>query len=182
MLNDQDITQEHRGDFKINSDDTLEFDNRDRHINSLDKDANDLADQIEVVDMSQEKVDKVAKMYFTGSTAIGKRDDIRKLLEEKVVGRIGLKGKYITDKLFELIEGVKAVDRVEPVLNKEGKVIRRRVRYYQTPPSLPAIMYALNRVLGQPTQKSVTASFSLFQLLNDDGSGNKSGQGGDSKV
>ena len=76
------------------------------------------------------------------SQAIGRRKEIRELLEEKVTKKIGRKGKYLTDKLFELIDGVYTVQK------ESG----REIRYYKVPPNLTAIIYALDRVLGKPKQ------------------------------
>ena len=67
---------------------------------------------------------------------------LRDLLEGKVTKRIGKKGKYLTDKLFELIDGI----YIET--NNDGK----KIKYYKQPPNLQAIIYALDRVLGKPKQ------------------------------
>lgn len=101
-----------------------------------------LAD-LEVVDVSDKKLEQMARGFIMGSQAIGRRKEIREELEKKVIGKIGKKGKYLTDKLFELIEGVYVVD-------KRGGKNGREVRYYQVPPNLNAITYALDRVLGKP--------------------------------
>lgn len=100
--------------------------------------------ELEVVDVSNKAVEKMARGFILGSKAIGNRSDIRSKLEEKVTKKIGVKGKYLVDKLFELIEGIYIVDK------KGGK----EIRYYQIPPSLPAITYALDRVLGKPVVRS----------------------------
>ena len=115
--------------------------------------------ELDAVDVSDERLEKYAKGYFIGKTAVGRRRDVRKALEDKVVKRIGNKGKYLVDKLFELIEGVYLVDRVKEVKGKE------EIKYYKIPPNLSAIVYALDRVLGKPKQLSVQANFSLSQLL-----------------
>lgn len=101
-----------------------------------------LAD-LEVVDVSDRHLEQMARGFIMGSQAIGKRKEIREELEKRVTKKIGTKGKYLTDKLFELIEGVYIVD-------KRGGKNGRDVRYYQVPPSLNAIIYALDRVLGKP--------------------------------
>ena len=77
-----------------------------------------------------------------GSQAIGRRKEIREVLEDKVTKRIGRKGKYLVDKLFELIDGVYTVQK------ENGK----EIRFYKVPPQLNAIVYALDRVLGKPKQ------------------------------
>lgn len=124
-------------------------------------------DKIEAVDVSDARMEKVARGYFVGSTAVGRRGDVRKMLEEKVIGRIGKSGKLLVDKLFELVEGVYVVDRTNMVKGKE------EIRYYKVPPSLPAIIYALDRVLGKPKQVNLQASFSLSQLLVTNNNGNQ---------
>ena len=116
-------------------------------------------DTIEAIDVSDERAEKVARGYFVGSTAVGRRKDVRKMLEDKVITKIGKSGKLLVDKLFELVEGVAVVDRLSKVQGKE------EVRYYKTPPNLAAIIYALDRVLGKPKQLNVQANFSLSELL-----------------
>lgn len=113
--------------------------------------------EIEEVDISSDHLERMAKEYFVGGSkrAIGRRQDVRKLLEDKVVRRIGKNGKYLVDKLFELIEGVYILTKDEP----------NEKKYYKIPPSLNAIIYALDRVLGKPKQVNVQASFSLSKLL-----------------
>lgn len=103
-------------------------------------------DELEVVNVTDKHLEKMARGFIMGSQAIGRRKEIRELLEEKVTKKIGAKGKYLTDKLFELIEGVYIVD-------KRGGKNGRDVRYYQVPPNLNAITYALDRVLGKPKQQ-----------------------------
>ena len=100
-------------------------------------------EELEVVDVSDRYLEQMARGFIMGSQAIGKRKEIREELEKRVTKKIGTKGKYLTDKLFELIEGVYIVD-------KRGGKNGRDVRYYQVPPSLNAIIYALDRVLGKP--------------------------------
>ena len=104
--------------------------------------------ELDAVDISDQNVEKMARGFILGSTAIGRRKEVRELLEEKVIGRIGKKGKYLTDKLFELIDGVYILDKK----STNGKM--SSVRYYQVPPNLQAIIYALDRVLGKPKQVS----------------------------
>lgn len=105
--------------------------------------------ELEAVDISDKHVEKMARGFIMGSQAIGRRKEVRELLEDKVVKRIGKKGKYLTDKLFELIEGVYVVQ------NRKGQE-GREIRYYQVPPNLDAIKYALDRVIGKPTARTET--------------------------
>ena len=101
-------------------------------------------DELEVVDVSDRNIERMARGFIMGSQAIGRRKEVRALLEEKVSKKIGRKGKYLTDKLFELIEGVYVMDK-----RKDGNI-----KYYQVPPNLNAIIYALDRVLGKPVARS----------------------------
>ena|SRR3990167_838073 len=128
------------------------------------------------VDVSESQINKAAHGYFIGSTAVGRRKDIRRLLENRVVNTIGKKGKYLVDKLFELVEGIYIVDRSSPHKGKE------EIRYYKVPPSLPAIIYALDRVLGKPKQLNEQVNFSLSQLLISDNRNEKPRPGTDAKV
>jgi len=116
-------------------------------------------DELEAIDVSDQRIERFARGYFVGKHAIGRRKDVRKVLEDKVVGKIGRKGKYLVDKLFELIEGVSIVEKMNTVNGNS------EIRYYKTPPNLNAIIYALDRVLGKPKQMNVQANFSLSQLL-----------------
>lgn len=102
-------------------------------------------EEMVVVDISDKKIEQMARGFIMGSQAIGRRKEVRELLEEKVIKKIGKKGKYLTDKLFELIEGVYVID-------KRGGKDGMSIRYYQVPPNLNAIIYALDRVLGKPKQ------------------------------
>lgn len=124
--------------------------------------------ELAAIDFSPQSIEDMATKVFSGKTrtAIGKRKDVVALLEKKIVGRIGQKGKLLSDKLFELINGVYLVDKMNTVHGK------KEVRYYKTPPSLPAIIYAIDRVLGKPKQLQVQASFSLSQLLIGNKNGN----------
>jgi len=92
--------------------------------------------------VQEQHLEKIARGFIMGTNKISKRRDLRNQLEEQVVGKIGRKGKYLTDKLFELIEGVYVVNS-----NKSDLT-----RYYKQPPNLTAIMYALDRVIGKPGQ------------------------------
>jgi hypothetical protein len=83
-----------------------------------------------------------ARKYKEGKSSDRKRKELQKKLEEQVTGRIGDAGTLITDRLFELIDGAYVIQRMD------GK----QIRFYKTPPNLKAIMYALDRVLGHPTQ------------------------------
>lgn len=107
-------------------------------IELIETSENDLA----IVDVSDKKIEQMARGFIMGTQAIGRRKEIREVLEERVTKRIGRKGKYLTDKLFELIDGVYTVQK------ENG----REIRYYKVPPSLTAIIYALDRVLGKPKQ------------------------------
>ncbi len=99
------------------------------------------------VDVSDRAIEQRARAFILGSQSHTKRKEIREELEEKVMKKIGKKGKYLTDKLFELIEGVYVID-------KRGGKDGRDVRYYQVPPNLQAITYALDRVLGKPVART----------------------------
>ena len=99
--------------------------------------------EIQVVDASDKHLEKVARGYILGTQKFDNSRQLRENLEEKVTKKIGKKGKFLTDKLFELIEGVYIVDKRS---GKDGM----SVKYYQQPPSLQAIIYALDRVLGKP--------------------------------
>ena len=115
------------------------------------------ANEIISMDISDERATKIADAYFIGDKAVGRRKDIRELFEQKITGAVGKKGKYLTNKLFELVEGVWVVDKFGP----HGEVLK----VYKQKPDLAAIVYAIDRVLGKPTQKSVTATFSLADLV-----------------
>src|SRR3990167_3648017 len=125
--------------------------------------------EITSIDVGDKQTEKIARGYFVGQHAVGRRKDVRKVLEDRVIGKIGKSGKLLTDKLFELIEGVYMVDRLKNIQGKE------EVRYYKVPPNLNAIIYALDRVLGKPKQLSVQANFSLSSLLiqSQDGNGKR---------
>lgn len=99
---------------------------------------------VEVVykDVSDKQLEKMARGFIMGTEQIGRRREIRQELEEKVTKKIGNKGKYLVDKLFELIEGV--------YLEEKGLKKNGTIRYYKVPPNLQAIIYALDRVLGKP--------------------------------
>lgn len=128
-----------------------------------------LPNVFEAVDMSDQHAERVARGYFVGKTAIGRRQDVRKMLEDKVIGKIGKSGKLLVDKLFELVEGIYQVDKLKVVHGKE------EIRYYKTPPNLNAIIYALDRVLGKPKQVNIQGNFSLSQLLINDNTKNGNG-------
>ena len=98
-----------------------------------------------LIDISDRNIEKMARGFILGSQSFGKRRELKEKLEKKVTTRIGRKGKWISDKLFELIEGIYIEDRSS---GKNGTV-----RYYKVPPSLSAIIYALDRVLGKPKQQ-----------------------------
>ena len=102
----------------------------------------------ELVDVSDKNIERMARGFILGAESFGKRRQLKEKLEKKVTTRIGRKGKWISDKLFELIEGVYIED------SSSGK--KGTIRYYKVPPSLPAIVYALDRVLGKPKQQIET--------------------------
>lgn len=104
--------------------------------------------EFETVDNSDKAVERQARGFILGSTKIQRNKEVKKKLEEKVVKRIGGKGKYLVDKLFELIEGVYVMEKAN---NLDGGGRGKTIKYYQVPPNLQAITYALDRVLGKPT-------------------------------
>jgi hypothetical protein len=97
------------------------------------------------VNVTDKNIEKMARGFIMGTQSIQRRKEVREQLQDKVVKRIGKKGKYLTDKLFELIEGVYVIEG-----NADGRN-SRGIRYYKVPPNLQAIIYALDRVLGKPT-------------------------------
>ena len=102
---------------------------------------------LEAIDVSDKNLEKMARGFILGTQSVGRRREIRATLEEKVTKKIGAKGKYLTDKLFELIEGVYIEDK-----RSGGK--HGTIRYYKVPPNLQAIIYALDRVLGKPVART----------------------------
>ena len=104
-------------------------------------------DELVAVDVSEKAIEQRARAFIMGSQMVGHRKEVREKLDEMVTKKIGRKGKYLTDKLFELIEGVYVIDKRA---GKDG----REVRYYQVPPNLQAITYALDRVLGKPVART----------------------------
>ena len=99
------------------------------------------------IDASDRAVERMARGFIAGSQAFGKRKALKEKFEEKVTKRIGMKGKMLMDKLFELAEGVSIVDKHS---GKDG----RTIRYYTVPPNLNAIIYMLDRVMGKPKQQT----------------------------
>jgi hypothetical protein len=100
--------------------------------------------RVKIMDTSEQAVERAARAFVMGSDRQGKHREVRQKLEDRVVKRIGHKGKYLTDKLFELIEGIYVIEK------HKVKGIPE-IRYYKVPPNLQAITYALDRVLGKPT-------------------------------
>jgi hypothetical protein len=100
-----------------------------------------LLEGVQLVDLNP-GIRRTARKYREGKASARKRQELQKKLEEQVTGRIGDAGTLITDRLFELIDGAYIIQRMD------GK----QIRFYKTPPNLKAIMYALDRVLGHPTQ------------------------------
>lgn len=92
------------------------------------------------LDVSQKHIEQMARGFIVGSTSISNNRQIRAKLEEAVTKKIGKKGKFLIDKLFELADGVYVIDKVG------GK----DVRYYKVPPHFPALVYLVDRVLGKP--------------------------------
>lgn len=105
---------------------------------------------ITVEDVQARHLERVARGYFLGNTQWNKNKAIKEKLEERVVKKVGSKGKFIVDKLFELINGVYIVED-EKINPKTGKI--ERIKSYREKPDLKAIMYALDRVLGRPTER-----------------------------
>ncbi len=103
--------------------------------------------EIQVIDVSEKHLEKVARGFILGTQKFDNQKQLREKLEGMVTKKIGRKGKFLTDKLFELIEGVYIID-------KRGGKDGTTIKYYQQPPSLQAIIYALDRVLGKP--KTIT--------------------------
>lgn len=99
---------------------------------------------LETIDQTDDYVERLSRGYIMGTQKLQNRREIQDELEEAVVERVGKKGKWIVEKLFELIEGVYVVNK----LDKKG------VAYYKVPPNLQAIIYALDRVLGKPVAKT----------------------------
>lgn len=97
-------------------------------------------------DTTDRAVERAARGYIMGTEKIGRARKIKNTMHEQVTKRIGRKGKYLVDKLFELAEGVYVVDKIA------SKAEGTEVRYYKTPPQLNAITYLLDRVMGKPTQ------------------------------
>lgn len=90
-------------------------------------------------------VEKEAKNFLLGKNALSNKKKLRANLESKVIGRIGRQGSHLVDKLFELVDGIYMLD-------KNKGLNGRDIRYYRVPPNLEAIKYAIDRVLGKPTQ------------------------------
>ena len=130
------------------------------------------------VDMSESVIERRALGFILGSDQLVKNRALKERLEGKIINRIGKKGKYLTDKLFELIEGVSILYE-DP---KDGKAIR----YYKQPPNLNAIQYAIDRILGKPTQHTestkqseglITVEHIIKGLANTQGLSNKKNEG-----
>lgn len=104
-------------------------------------------------------LEKMARGYIAGTAGQNTISKVRGDLEGKIVKRIGRRNKWISDKLFELIEGVYVLDK------RAGE---GGIRYYKTPPNLNAIIYALDRVLGKPTQKTERTEKKVGLILVED--------------
>ena len=118
-------------------------------------------DQLDSVDISDRNIEKYANGFFVGKQFAGSKEDVRKVLEDKVINKVGKKGKVIVDKLFELINGVFILEKGSGMGGNDP----RPIRYYKTPPNINAIAYALDRVLGKPKQVNIQGNFSLSKLL-----------------
>ena len=110
---------------------------------------NEKENSLEVIDVSEKALEKRARGFILGTQTFDSNRKMKEDLEAKITKRIGRKGKLLSDKLFELIEGVYIVDKRS---GKDGHVIK----YYQQPPNLQAIIYAMDRVLGKPMVRSET--------------------------
>ena len=98
-------------------------------------------------DSQESHLKRVAQGYFANKNRVKTNMEIKAKIESQVVKAIGNEGKYLTDKLFELIEGVYIVrDIVQDPKTKKIKSFK----YYKEKPDLKAITYALDRVLGKP--------------------------------
>ena len=95
-------------------------------------------------DISDQAVSRRANAFIQGSKVVGDRKKVQQILETKVVKRVGQKGKYLVDKLFELAEGIY-------IMRQD---VKGNIKYYEQPPNLAAIIYLLDRALGKPTQKT----------------------------
>src|SRR3990167_281421 len=82
-----------------------------KEIEDVEKTIDIPLEELVVEDVSDKKIEQRARAFIMGSEAIGRRKEVRELLEERVIQRVGKKGKHITDKLFELIEGVYMVEK-----------------------------------------------------------------------
>lgn len=123
--------------------------------------------QVATANIGDRHLEQLAKSWIVGDKVMGRQKDVRAVLEKKVVGRIGRKGKHLVDKLFELIEGVRVVQRVHKNAGGFEEIVA-----YKRPPDLQAIIYALDRVLGKPKQLNIQANFSLSKLLIGNGESN----------
>ena len=84
--------------------------------------------------------DKEAQAIFDYSKR--NKDEATKL-NELIEKRVARRGGWLLKRLFELADGVYVIDKVN------GK----NMRFYKSIPSLPAIAYLFDRILGKPTQK-----------------------------
>src|SRR3990167_2088104 len=96
-----------------------------------------------VLDNSSANVERMARGFILGTQNHTKQRKIKQALEERVIQRIGRKGKFLTDKLFELADGIYMQERTKD---------RNTIKYYQVPPNLAAITYLIDRALGKPKQ------------------------------
>ncbi len=97
-----------------------------------------------IEDRTDAHLERIAKGVILGTENYQKTRKIKSELEQRVIKKIGTKGKLITDKLFELIEGV--------YIEESYKGGKRRI--YKSPPNLAAIKIALETVIGKPVAKT----------------------------
>lgn len=105
----------------------------------------DDAKEIRTIDVSDKQLEKVARGFILGTQTFDDHKELKAKLETRITKKIGVKGKLLTDKLFELVEGIYIVKKKE-----DGSTIK----YYLQPPNLQAIIYAIDRVLGKPTSRT----------------------------
>ena len=102
---------------------------------------------LSAIDATERHINQIAHGFIMGSQSLKSNADVRRKLEERVTKRIGTKGKFLVDRLFELAAGVYVLD----------KVAGKEVRYYKVPPDFRALVYLLDRVLGKPKQTMETS-------------------------
>jgi len=120
-------------------------------------------EELEVEDTTEAHLERIAAGVILGTENYQKNREIKSKLEGKLIKKVGSKGKMITDRLFDLINGV----WVEDTRHVKGKKQKRRI--YQSPPSLPAIKLALEAVIGKPVAKTehteIKSGFTTVELI-----------------